>query len=74
MHVKGEIVRDFDGLYYANIWVDGVFQSGIKEYVGYKELRRSIRDALHVDIGRASDLLFVPFGGRKAYAAVEMMM
>lgn len=74
MHVNGEIVRDFDGSYYANLWLDGVFQSGIKEYVTYKELRKSIRDIMHVDIGRASDLLFVPFGGRKAYAVVEMQM
>lgn len=74
MHVKGEIVRDFDGLYYANLWLNGVFQSGIKEYVTYRELRESIRDAVHVDIGRASDLRFVSFGGRKSYAEIDMQM
>lgn len=64
-----EIVRDFDNSYYANF--DGETQQRVgneaPEYVKYGELRRWIRDRLHVDIGTAASLKWEKLG-RKMYA------
>ena len=65
-----EIVRDFDGTYYANVHneLDEHFR-GLPEYVTYKELNKAVKEALGVTLPALIDLHFEK-SGRKRYAQV----
>lgn len=61
-----EIVKDFDGSYYANLFINGQFCCGLPEYVDYKTLKQAI--ALKgVQLPNISELRFERYG-RKSYA------
>lgn len=64
-----EIVKDFDGRYYANLFINGKFCGGLPEYVDYKTLKQAI--ALKgVQLPNASELRFEQYG-RKSYARFD---
>ena len=65
-----EIVRDFDGSYYANISdADGDQFRGLPEYVTYKELKKVVKEAIGVKLPALRSLTFKK-SGRKQYATI----
>lgn len=65
-----EIVRDFDGTYYANVHNElHEHFRGLPEYVTYKELKKAVKEALGVTLPALIDLHFEK-SGRKRYAQV----
>lgn len=62
-----EVVRDFDGTYYANISVDGTRVSGLPEYVNYRTLKKAIKEQCELELPPVKDLEFQRIG-RKFYA------
>ena len=65
-----EIVQDFNGLYYANLWIEGQLVEGLPEYVDYKTLRTTIWDKTNIHIFNRKDMIFEGFG-RKKYAHID---
>lgn len=65
-----EIVRDFDGTYYANVHNElHEHFRGLPEYVAYKKLKKAVKEALGVTLPALIDLHFEK-SGRKRYAQV----
>ena len=62
-----EIVRDFDGTYYANIVKNNELVDGLPEYVNYRTLKQAIRDKINFQILPLKALKFERLG-RKQYA------
>ena len=66
-----EVVRDFDGTYYANLWINGTEIVGVlPEYVDYNTLRRSIKNIAQIEIPFCKDMIFERYG-RKFYALLD---
>lgn len=65
-----EVVRDFDGSYYANMLQDGKRVEGLPENVDYKTLREGIKQIAHFEILPCNQMLFSQFG-RKSYAYID---
>ena len=65
-----EIVKDFDGTYYANLTIDGKLIKGLAEYVKYNELKKSIREQTGICIVNKKNLIFQGYG-RKKYAFID---
>lgn len=65
-----QIVRDFDGTYYANafLWEK---QIPLPEYVTYRELKSAIKRRMGVLLPKLTDLKFICHG-RKEYAQVQI--
>lgn len=62
-----EIVRDFDGTYYANVSKNGELVDDLPEYVNYRTLKKAIRDKINFQILPMKALKFERFG-RKEFA------
>ena len=62
-----EIVKDFDGRYYANMTINGELVRDLPEYVDYNTLRNCIKEHYHFELIRAKELIFEKIG-RKQYA------
>lgn len=65
-----EIVRDFDGTYYANVCVDGKMVEGLPEHVNYNTLKDAIRRKANVEILKCKDMIWEKVG-RKHYALID---
>ena len=64
-----EIVKDFDGSYYANITVDGNFVYGLPENVSYRTLKSAVRKKLGIILPNV-DMLEWKTLGRKRFANI----
>lgn len=62
-----ELVRDFDGTYYANISVDGNRVSDLPENIDYRTLKKAIKEQYRVELPLVKDLVFQRIG-RKSHA------
>ena len=65
-----EVVRDFDGTYYANMTIEGKSVDGLPEYVDYKTLKEAIKNKTGIEILKCKDMIFEKFG-RKYYALID---
>lgn len=65
-----EMVQDFDGSYYANLYIEGQFVEDLPEYVDYRTLRAAIFDKTGIGIPNRKDMIFERFG-RKKYAHID---
>ena len=65
-----EVVRDFDGKYYANVAHNGVIVPGLPEYVDYKALKESISIKAGFEMPPLKSLRFNRVG-RKHYAYLK---
>lgn len=65
-----EVVKDFDGTYYANMSVDGKTVQGLPEHVSYNVLKGAIREIANVEILKCKDMLWEKVG-RKRYALID---
>lgn len=64
-----EVVQDFDGSYYANMYVNGK-RVDLPEYVDYTTLRSAIREKTGIEILLRKDMIFEK-EGRKKYALLD---
>lgn len=64
-----EIVKDFDGSYYANLFINGKYTCGLPEYVDYKTLKKAIASK-GVQLPNLSELCFERYG-RKSYVQIN---
>mgnify|MGYP001312239469 CR=1 FL=1 len=62
-----EVVRDYNGLYYANMFKNGERVTGIPEYVNYRTLKKEIEHLTGFSILPMKTLKFKRVG-RKQYA------
>lgn len=62
-----EIVMDFDGRYYANLFIDDKLFEDLPEYVDYRTLRKAIKEKTGIELVNQKELIFYRFG-RKRYA------
>lgn len=67
-----EIVRDFDGTYYANLTWHGNYIP-LKENVSYRELRKECKEKGYDILPNLSKLIFEQYG-RKGYAHIQGMI
>ena len=65
MRYKCEIIRDFDGKYYANLYI-GEWISSLTEYISYQTLKSALSER-DIMIPKFSDLIFQQME-RKSYA------
>ena len=65
-----EIVKDFDGKYYANMTIENNKIEGLPEYVDYKTLKEAIRTKTGIEILKCKDMFFEKCG-RKHYAFID---
>ena len=65
MRCKCEIIRDFDGKYYANVYI-GEWISSLTEYISYHKLKSALSDR-GITIPKFSDVIFQTMG-KKSYA------
>lgn len=65
-----EVVQDFDGTYYANMYVDNIYIEGLPEYVDYNTLKEAIKNKTGVQILKRKDMIFERLG-RKKYALID---
>ena len=65
-----EIVMDFDGRYYANLYVDDKKIEDLPYYVNYRILRKAIKEKTGIEIVNQRELIFIKFG-RKRYALLN---
>lgn len=74
-----EFVQDFDGTYYANMYMGGLdtngkyvkpFRVDLPEYVTWRELRQAIYEKTGVSILKCKELYWSRLG-RKKYAYVD---
>lgn len=66
-YISVELVRDFDGTYYANVHEDGKVVEGLPEYVSYRTLKKAIMDKIGFVVVPVGCLKFQRVG-RKEYA------
>ena len=64
-----EIVRVFDGTYYANLYYNNVYVP-LKEYVSYRELRKDAKEKGYDMFPNLSELNFERYG-KKEYAYIS---
>lgn len=65
-----EIVKDFNNVYYANLYIDEELITDLPEYVSYSTLRKAIKDKTGVKIPFAKEIKFEKVG-RKQYGYFE---
>jgi hypothetical protein len=65
-----EIVRDFDGTYYANMTDENGYVSGLPEYVNYKTLIDGVEEKTGRCLPLCKHLKFKNIG-RKGYAIIQ---
>ena len=65
-----EVVMDFDGRYYANLYVDDKKIEDLPAYVNYRVLRKAIKEKTRIELLNQKELLFCRFG-RKRYALLN---
>ena len=65
-----EVVRDFDGSYYANMCIGGNIVNDLPEYVNYKTLKEVIKQKTGIEILKCKDMIFEKHG-RKYYAFLD---
>lgn len=65
-----EVVKEFDGTYYANLILNGELVKGLPEYVSYKELAQAIKEKTGIVILKCKDMIFERCG-RKYYAFID---
>lgn len=65
-----EIIKERDGTYRANMTQNGTLVTGIKEYVDYRTLKKSIENATGFEILKQKDLFWSTFAG-KQYTAIQ---
>jgi len=65
-----EIVKDFNGVYYANMFIEGQKVENLPEYVDYNTLKAAIRQETGVEILKCKDMIFEK-SGRKYYAFLD---
>ena len=65
-----EIVKDFDGTYYANLCISGELIKGLPENVDYKTLIESIKNKTGITMLKCKDMIFEKLG-RKRYAYID---
>ena len=53
-----EVIKDFDGRYYANMYVNGKYVHGLPEYVDYRTLRNAIKEKTGIEILMCKDMIF----------------
>ena len=68
MNYNVEIVRDFNGLYYCNLFINGEQVRDMPEYVQYDVLLEAIYDNIGVKL---TDIEFTEHIGRKSYAYAD---
>lgn len=68
--ISVEIVKDFDGSYYANVVKDDEYFNGLPEYVDYKTLKKAIKEHVDFKISSLKELNFERCG-RKQYAQIR---
>lgn len=64
-----EIVKDFDGSYYANVFIGDKYIYGLPEYVNYKTLKQALAQK-GIFLPNLNDLRFERCG-RKSYAHIN---
>lgn len=67
--LKIAVVRDFDNLYYANVFLDDEQINDLPEYVSYRELKKAIKGKINYDLPVLKNLRFYKYG-RKYYANI----
>ena len=65
-----EVVKDFNGVYYANMCINGNVVEGLPENVDYKTLKAAIKIQTGKEILKCKDMIFERFG-RKQYALID---
>lgn len=70
LQLSCEIVRDFDGTYYANIYVNRKYVYGLPEHVPYDTLKNEVKDKTGIEIPDCDGVVFRKLG-RKYYATVS---
>lgn len=65
-----EVVKDFNGLYYCNMCIDGKMVEGLPEYVDYNTLKAAIRRMTGIEILKHKNMIFEG-SGRKRYALID---
>lgn len=65
-----EIVKDFDGTYYANMSIDGDIKGDLPEYVSYRKLKAAIKKQYGIELPNVGALTFEKLG-RKQYAQLN---
>lgn len=65
-----ELIQDFDGMYSANLNIDGKNFEGLEEYVPYNKLAQSIYQKTGIKIKKRRELFFSRIG-RKRYAYID---
>ena len=65
--IKIEIVRDFDGTYYANVTNNDELIKDLPEYVNYSTLKKAIKGKINFELPLLKTLKFEKLH-RKAYA------
>lgn len=68
--ISMELVRDFNGLYYVNLSIDGVLVKGLPEYISYRELKSAVKKQCDITLPKLSDLKF-EYTGHKWYATKQ---
>ena len=65
-----EVVMDFDGRYYANLYVDDKMIEDLPDYVNYRALRKAIKEKTGIELVNQKELIFTRYG-RKRYALLN---
>lgn len=65
-----ELVREFDGSYYANMVIEGQWVKNLPKYVNYNTLREAIRCETGISIPLKKNMIFERHG-RKRIAYVD---
>lgn len=65
-----ELIRDFDGTYYANLVIDGRLVLGLPAYVNYKTLHSAIKERTGIQLPPVSQMHFCKLG-RKQEAIID---
>ena len=65
-----QIVKDFDGSYYANINVNGDIYIGLPEYGPYKTLKAAVKEQLDIVLPNLDTLKWMRCG-RKYFATIR---
>lgn len=67
-----ELVKDFDGTYYANVTTDnGKRLEGLPEYVTYKQLKAALAETAKIELPTVKSLEWKKCG-RKQYADIDL--
>lgn len=64
------VIRDVNGIYSADLCVNGRFVSGIYTWSSYKDLRNDIKSKTGIEIPKRNQMIFEEFRGKK-YALID---